>query len=161
MTQIDPRSFRHLMGCFATGIAVATINDPELGRIGITINSLTSVSLTPPMVLFCLDKKAHIYAPFKRANHFAINILEAGQEDVSQHFANYRKFAEPAKIWDRAKHGCPIIKGTLGWAVCRKAAIYKGGDHSIFLTEVIDLKMRETEKKPILYFRGRYRKISG
>ena len=148
------------MGCFATGIVVATTHDPHLGKIGITINSFTSVSLTPPLVLFCLDKKAHVYKAFSKAETFAINILANDQKLVSQHFANYRKFAEPPNMWDRAQQGCPIIKGTLGWALCRKTATYKGGDHSILLGEVIKLNIRKETKKPILYFQSRYQKLS-
>jgi flavin reductase (DIM6/NTAB) family NADH-FMN oxidoreductase RutF len=159
MPPIDSQSFRQLMGCFATGVTAVTLTDPRLGNVGITINSLTSVSLAPPLVLFCLDKKAHLYPAFRRAGFFAVNILSADQEDVSRHFANYKLYPEPKNMWDRPQEGCPILKGTLGWMVCRKAAAYRGGDHDIFLGEAIALHVRKGKNNPLLYVHGRYRKI--
>lgn len=160
MTLVDSRAFRHLMGCFVTGIAVATILDPKLGRVGITINSLTSVSLKPPLILFCLDKKAHVYKPFSRAEAFAINILADDQQDVSQYFANYHKNPEPKNLWAKKIQPSPILKDTLGWMVCRRIEMYKGGDHSIFLGETIALHRDPNKKSPLIYFQSEYRKLT-
>jgi len=156
----DSRSFRQLMGCFATGVTVVTLNDPDLGRAGITINSVTSVSLSPPLILFCLDKKAHLYPAFRRAEFFAVNILSASQESVSRHFANYRLYPESKKMWDRAQQGCPLLHGTLGWVICRKTATYKGGDHDIFLGEVVKLSRRKGTHKPLLYVQSKYAQVA-
>jgi flavin reductase (DIM6/NTAB) family NADH-FMN oxidoreductase RutF len=156
MVKVNSRSFRHAMGGFATGVTVITTHDPELGRVGITINSLTSVSLEPPLVLFCLDKKAHLHPAFRRAEMFAVNILAAGQEDVSRHFANYHRYPEPPKIWTRPRQGCPILHGTVGWLLCRKTKAYKGGDHTIFMGEVVDVSKVSEPSSPLLYFRRGY-----
>ena len=155
----DINSFRQLMGCFATGVTVVTAEDAKHGPIGITINSITSVSLKPLLVLFCLEKKAHVYSPFKKAGHFAVNILTEKQEDISRYFADYRSNPKPKKIWDKPQHGCPILSDTFGWMVCKKIEAYKGGDHTIFLGKVVGLQTHDKAHKPLVYFNGRYRKI--
>lgn len=155
----DSRSFRQLMGCFATGITVVTALDPQGKPIGLTVNSLTSVSLNPLLVLFCIDKKAQVYPIFKQSKSFAINMLSENQQDVSQHFADFRHHPKPPKLWDKPQQGCPILRQTLGWMVCRKKAVYKGGDHDIFMGEVTKLYKRSGQKDPLLYFHGRYRRI--
>lgn len=159
MTQPNSRAFRHLMGCFPTGIAVVTTEDATLGAIGLTINSLTSVSLTPPLVLFCLDKKAHVHPVFKRSKIFAFNFLAEDQQLVSQYFANYLRHPKPKNLWDKPQQDCPLLRGTLGWALCRKVKSVAGGDHTIFIGEVIDLKQRKTSKAPLVYCQGQYRTL--
>ena len=158
---LDSRSFRQFMGSFATGITVVTAYNADKQPVGITINSLTSVSLNPPLVLFCLEKEAHLYKVFKQAKYFAINILGEGQEDISRYFADYRRNPKPAQLWDKPQKGCPALKGTLGWMVCKKTKVYAGGDHTIFLGETIALNKRGATKAPLLYFHGKYWKIKG
>lgn len=155
----DSHAFRQLMGCFATGITVVTIEDPERGPVGITINSLTSVSLKPPLVLFCLEKSAQVYPMFKKATRFAVNILGAKQEEISRHFADRHHHKNRPLPWDKPQKSCPILRGTLGWMVCEVTATMKGGDHTIFLGKVIALKKRGGANKPLLYFHGRYKGI--
>jgi len=155
----DSRSFRQIMSCFATGVSVVTARDKDGRGIGITVNSLTSVSLKPPLLLFCLDKSAHVYPIFRNVKYFAVNILGEDQQDVSRHFADYRHYPMPDKMWDRPQGGCPILRHTLGWMVCRKTATAKGGDHDIIVGEVVKLHKRKTPTEPLLYFHSRYRKI--
>lgn len=159
MTKPDSLHFRQVMGRFATGIAVATVDDTKIGRAGITINSLTSVSLDPPLVLFCLDKCAHLHPVFRRADEFVINILSAGQEDISRHFANFHRYPEPKGLW-KPKCEAPILRGTLCWLRCRTSKIYKGGDHDIFLGEVVELQKSSQAKEPLLYFQGAYGQLA-
>jgi 3-hydroxy-9,10-secoandrosta-1,3,5(10)-triene-9,17-dione monooxygenase reductase component len=154
----NSHAFRKVMGCFATGITVVTVEDPKLGPAGITINSFTSVSLKPPLVLFCLDRSAHVYPMFKKAKRFAVNILGAEQEELSRHFADRHHHKKAAPLWDKPQQGCPILRGVLGWMVCDVTATFKGGDHTIFLGKPIALKKRGA-REPLLYFHGRYRKI--
>ena len=161
--KIDSLDFRHVMGCFATGVAVVTARDGALGTVGLTINSLTSVSLEPPLVLFCLDRAAHLHKALRRAEHFAVNFLAAGQENVSRHFAS-RHHAEPKNMWAKpskdAGHEVPLLRGTLGWVLCRSHAFHKGGDHTIIVGEVVDLHRQAGSAEPLLYFRGRYRDLA-
>jgi len=155
----DSRSFRQLMGCFATGVTVVTTHDPALGPVGITINSLTSVSLEPPLVLFCLEKEAHLYSAFQKSSSFAVNILSEGQEEISRHFADRKHHRTSPVPWDRPRKKCPLLRDTLGWMICRKTNAYKGGDHTIFLGEVVELHKRGGQREPLLYVHGRYRQV--
>jgi flavin reductase (DIM6/NTAB) family NADH-FMN oxidoreductase RutF len=159
-SKVDSVSFRQVMGCFATGIAVATGRNAELGAFGLTINSLTSLSLDPPLLLFCLDKGAHLHKAFCHGKFFAVNILAEGQENISRHFADRHHHAAPKNMWDRPKKNCPTLRGTLGWALCRRYALHGGGDHTILVGEVIDLHKRVGVKEPLLYFHGRYREMA-
>ncbi|MDE1900508.1 MAG: flavin reductase family protein [Alphaproteobacteria bacterium] len=154
---IDSHIFRQTMGCFATGIAVVTAHNDKFGAFGLTVNSLTSVSLDPPLILFCIDKNASLHAAFRRADRFAVNILAAGQEDVSRHFASRHHHGQPKKIWDKPQGETPILRGTLGWLLCRRHKLYAGGDHTIIVGEVVDLRKRPGAKEPLVYFHGRYR----
>jgi flavin reductase (DIM6/NTAB) family NADH-FMN oxidoreductase RutF len=156
---LEPKSFRQIMSRFATGITVVTAFDQNQTPVGITINSFTSVSLAPPLALFCLDKKAHIFPIFEQLTHFAINILAADQENVSQHFADYRHHPGPAALWDAALPEAPLVAGTLGWMLCRKAAVYEGGDHMIYLGEVMRLHISDSKIEPLVYFHSKYRQL--
>jgi flavin reductase (DIM6/NTAB) family NADH-FMN oxidoreductase RutF len=156
---LDQRSFRQIMGCFATGVAVVTTGGATRTAAGLTVNSLTSVSLEPPLVLFCLDRAAHVYPLFKASGHFAFNFLAEGQEAVSRHFADRHHNAQPKNILDKPQQKCPILRHTLGWILCRKAKVIKAGDHDIFIGEVIKAHKRGGSHNPLLYFHGRYRSI--
>jgi flavin reductase (DIM6/NTAB) family NADH-FMN oxidoreductase RutF len=157
----DSRSFRQTMGCFATGITVVTVRRKDGVAAGLTVNSFTSVSLKPPLVLFCLDKGAHVYPFFKKATRFAVNILGEDQEDISRRFANARFAADRKNMWERSRETCPLLRQTLGWMICKKVAMHDGGDHDIFVGEVVKLHKRAGARNPLLYFHGRYRKIGG
>lgn len=155
----DPAAFRQFMSCFATGITVVTTRDAQGKDVGITINSFTSVSLAPPLVLFCLVKTAHLYPVFRKAEFFAVNILSAAQENISRHFAAPLRYPASKKIWDKPHPKCPVLRQTLGWMVCRKIKTYKGGDHDIFLGEVEQFQKSRTNRDPLLYFHSHYRKM--
>ncbi len=154
---VSQQDLRQVMRTFATGIAVMTAFNSQEEAVGITINSLTSVSLTPPLVLFCLDTRARLYPTFRTTPFFAVNILAEDQEAVSRHFANPFSQTKPARLWDKPKYNCPVLNGTLGWMVCAMKARHRGGDHDIFVGEVIGLQRRKTAKQPLLYFDGGYR----
>jgi flavin reductase (DIM6/NTAB) family NADH-FMN oxidoreductase RutF len=159
-SQIDALAFRQMMGRFTTGVAVVTAQDDKIGRFGLTINSLTSVSLDPALLLFCLDKKAHLHKAFRAAPSFAINLLAQGQEGVSRHFADRAHNPAPDHIWGETQQDCPVLEGTLGWILCRPQAFYDGGDHTIFVGEVLSLRKNESAAAPLVYFQGRYRELA-
>jgi flavin-dependent trigonelline monooxygenase, reductase component len=160
MQKPDQSSFRSWFGGFATGVTVVTAKDRAGKPIGITINSLTSVSLEPPLLLYCLVRTAHVYPVLKRSTHFAVNILSEGQEFLSRYFADPRHHAVPDNIWERDQKNCPILRHTLGWMICRRAAIHKSGDHDIIVGRTVGLHRRGGHLKPLLFYHGRYRKIS-
>lgn len=159
MGSINPRSFRHWFGGFATGVTVVTAKHKDGGPVGITINSITSVSLEPPLLLFCLDRKAHVYPLLRAAKHFAVNILSEKQELISRHFSDFKHHPMPPGIWDKPQKGVPVLKHALGWMMCQKTAIHKAGDHDIIVGKTLALHRNSGNLKPLLYWHGRYRRI--
>ena len=156
---IDPRSFRNALGCFATGIAVVTVR-PEGGEaVGITVNSVASVSLAPPLVLFCLSTVSNHYRTVTGCREFVLTILAEDQRAYSA------RFATPAtqSAWDQVPAdvtaaGTPVPAGGLAHLVCSLEAVHDGGDHSIIVGRVRELDWRP-EGRPLLYFRGRYGRL--
>ena len=144
------------MGRFASGVAVATLDNGEK-KYGITINSFSSVSLEPPLVLFCLDKQSSCHPAFLAAENFSLCFLSEKQKDVS------RMFATPGeKEWQHVSHSKspnssqPVIDECLAYVECEKYNVYEGGDHSIILGKVTHLEMVSPEGMPLLYFKGEY-----
>lgn len=130
--------FRQVMGQFPTGVTVVTTRSSE-GLSGITVNSFTSVSLEPALVLICIDLKSHTL-PFLRASgSFAVNFLTSEQEDLSRCFAKTaaeRNAYFCNATYHEAATGSPILDGTLAFIDARVVAEYPGGDHAIFLGKV-------------------------
>lgn len=160
MSSFDASQFRQLLGAYMTGVTVVTTRDAAGTAVGVTINSFTSVSLDPPLILFCLDKKARRFATFKKAKHFAVNILAAGQEPLSRAFAAPQQDDLDASVFAADVEECPILRGTLGWLYCRKVAAHQGGDHVIFVGEALRLHRPHAQQKPLIYFKGDYRALA-
>jgi flavin reductase (DIM6/NTAB) family NADH-FMN oxidoreductase RutF len=154
---VAEKDFRKIMGRFTTGVAIITTHHHDK-PIGVTINTLTSVSLDPPLVLFCLGKKRVVFPAFFENPHCAIHILSSEQQDLCKAFAHSRSHP-----WDGLNHkpsqtGCPLIPHTLGILHCSRKEIYDGGDHTIFLNQVEDIHWDEspTEKSPLVYYQGTF-----
>ena len=157
---MDHRAYREALGCFATGITVVTGVSREGELLGFTANSFNSVSLDPPLVLFNLDRKAYSLKPFVESGRFAVNVLREGHEALSVTFARTDKDkwnGVPYTTWDT---GCPILEDTLAAFECRTRATYDGGDHVIFVGEVMRM-WSDPCGQPLLFFRGRYCGING
>jgi flavin reductase len=154
---VDSTLFRQIMGRFATGVTILTVNHEGEMR-GITVNSLTSISLDPPLVLVSIDKRARTHYLLEHASHFAISILSIEQKDWSDRFAGrlgdlHAQFADiPHRL---SPSGAPYIDGSLAVMHCRTTAIYPGGDHSIFLA-IMEEASQGIDAPPLLFFRGRY-----
>lgn len=146
-----------MMGCFATGVTVVTSQlDGELH--GMTANAVTSVSLQPLLVLVCVDKTADTHDILAQAGVFALSILSYEQEELSNHFA--KKETEGAHRLDDVPHhfattGSPIIDGCLAYLDCRLVGQHPGGDHTIFVGEVVEAAVNSAQA-PLIFFRGRY-----
>lgn len=154
LTTFDTAALRQSMGSFATGVAVATCH-AEGRPCGITVNSLTSVSLDPPLVLFCLSNRTRVYPDFMAADQFALNILASGQEHLSRHFAGAQAEDWTTIATQPTAAAVPLLVGCMAWLVCRTQAIHPGGDHAIIVGEVTQLGC-EPGAKPLLYFRKHY-----
>ncbi len=157
---MDSGNFRAALGCFATGVTVVTAVGPQSELVGITINSFNSVSLDPPLILFSLNRRAYSLRAFLATQAFAVNILRAGQEEISNRFARASedKWSGVAhEVWDC---GCPILTDALASFECQVRHTYHGGDHVIFVGEVIRLR-HDPDGQPLLYHRGTYCGVSG
>ncbi|WP_296172271.1 alpha/beta fold hydrolase [uncultured Brevundimonas sp.] len=154
----DVRTLRDALGCFGTGVTVVTTTDGNGTPVGLTANSFTSVSLAPPLLLFCLARSAGSLAAFEASSTFAVNVLHIGQQPTSDRFARpgEDRFAETA--FEPWHDGVPALVGSLAVFLCRKHAVHDGGDHRIFVGEVIRARF-EPRRDPLLYFRGRYRRL--
>lgn len=133
---LDPREMRRALGQYATGVTVVTCRGTDGRRVGMTANSFTSVSLDPPLVLWCPNKNAPSLDDFSSASHFAVNVLAANQHHLSRQFATPTedKFAG-AEVTDGVA-GVPVLEGAVASFQCRTVTTYDAGDHVIMLGEV-------------------------
>ena len=154
---VTPDLFRQVMGNFATGITVVTTRDSNGNPYGLTVNSFTSVSLDPVLVLVCLDNRLSGLKAFLDSKRFGVNILSENQEDLSRMFA--KKDAErPPSIYFEGKLGMPLLKNSIAVMECATVRVYEGGDHQIFLGEVQAAEVLQLDP-PLMYFRGKYQRI--
>jgi flavin reductase (DIM6/NTAB) family NADH-FMN oxidoreductase RutF len=154
----DPRTLRDALGCFATGVTVVTCLDGEGNPAGLTVNSFTSVSLDPPLLLVCVHKQAASAAALVGASHFAVNVLQTGQQPASIRFSTRRDDRFGETPWSCGEAGAPILKDSLGVFECERFAAYDGGDHHILVGEVVKASF-DAALDPLLFFRGKYRRL--
>lgn len=159
--KLSSAEFRKAMGCFATGVTIITVDlDGEVH--GMTANAFTSVSLDPMLVLVCVDHSTRTHSHLHQKKRFGINVLGEDQRAISEYYARPDRSHEHAETeagaqFDRTKHGTPMLRGSLAYLECRLHSSEEAGDHTIFVSEVEDVVVREGE--PLLFFRGKYRKV--
>ena len=156
----DSPAFRRALGQFATGVAVVTAHDPAGEPVGLTISSFNAVSLSPPLVLFSVQRKAYALGALRRAKGYAVNILSEGQQHLSQRFSR----ALDSGRWAVAPHalgrtGAPLIHGALARFECEPHAVHDGGDHLIFVGRVVGFETAEGDA-PLVFFRGAYCRLT-
>ncbi|MGV3480850.1 MAG: flavin reductase [Sphingobium sp.] len=151
---LDSRAFRDALGSFATGVTIVTARDADGRDVGLTASSFNSVSLDPPMILWSLARGSQSMTTFRDARHFAVHILAADQEALSNRFAKSGadKFAHVAL--ERGSEGVALLTGCSARFECRTAYQYEGGDHIIFVGEVIGFERHD--RAPLLFHGGRY-----
>ncbi|MBL6932075.1 MAG: flavin reductase family protein [Rhodospirillales bacterium] len=155
---IDNTTFRKVLGRFATGITVVTGLAEDQIPVGLTVNAFTSLSLDPPLVLFCLDKKTASINAFYTGRGFALNMLGEDQQDLSVNFSTKKddRFVDVGyELWGT---GVPILKGCLANLECIIDAVHEGGDHLIIVGRVERLSQTDSGR-PLLYFNGNYARI--
>ncbi|HUF01307.1 MAG TPA: flavin reductase, partial [Gaiellaceae bacterium] len=151
----DPAiAFRRTLGMFATGVTVLTTRTGETVH-GMTANAFTSVSLRPPLVLVSVDRRARMSNLLHEGTRFGVNVLEAGQAVLSDHFAG--RIAEGVEPRFELVHDTPLVEGALAHLVSRVVRSYWGGDHSLFLGQVEYAHYGEGE--PLLFHGGRYERL--
>src|SRR5213083_417043 len=133
--EFDKKDFRGALGCFPTGVCLITALGPAGERVGLTVNSFSSVSLDPPMVLWSLARSANCAAVFRDAEYFAINVLGADDAGLSTHFAKpgADKFAAFAARFSPGLGGAPVLAGAVATFECHSRHRYYGGDHIIVI----------------------------
>lgn len=155
---LDAAHFREGMSRFTTGVCVVTTVDDDGVPAGVTISSFASVSLKPPLVLFCIGKSSTELAAWLNARHFSVNVLGAGQQAICELFASHvpDKFATVRGT--TGGNGCFQLAGALATLECRRTGAYDEGDHHIVLGEVERVVLGDNSG-PLLRFRAAYRRL--
>ena len=157
-TGSDPRTLRDALGCFATGVTVVTCFDGDGQPFGITANSFTSVSLDPPLLLVCIHRDASCAAALESATHFAVNVLQTGQQPASIRFSTRDEERFGATPWSIGETGAPLLMDSLAVFECERQGVHEGGDHDILVGQVVRASF-DPNVDPLLYFRGSYRRL--
>jgi flavin reductase (DIM6/NTAB) family NADH-FMN oxidoreductase RutF len=155
---LDPDSFRSVLGRFASGVTIVTACDTAGVDHGMTVSAFCSVSLTPPVVLICIDRIASMHDVLLGTSHFAVNMLASGQEALSRRFASQeteRRFDGVG--YTRGQTGAAILDDVLAYVECRVTDHHAAGDHVVFFGEVIAALARS--ERPLLYYRGGYAQL--
>jgi len=157
---MEPESdLRGLMRRFPHGVAVLTV-DAEGQRLGLTVASLVSLSLEPPLVGVAVDRQAAMHELLRRAGGFALSLLADGQEWLAQHFA---RGVPPIAMWHgiasrEGAAGAPLLVGALGWLECRLVSEHETGDHTLFVGEVLSVELGE-RAPPLVHVESGYRTL--
>lgn len=161
MTAVDTRTFRDVLGHFASGVTIVTAAT-RAGPVGFTCQSFTSLSLEPPLVALAPGKSSTSWPLIAAAGAFCVNILQADQADLCRSFAvpaadQADKFVGVA--WSPSPSGAPVLDGVLAWVDCTLLAVHDAGDHELVLGRVLDLGVSDGE--PLLFYRGRFGRLAG
>ncbi|MGY4689460.1 flavin reductase family protein [Salibacterium sp. K-3] len=151
---MDPKDFRHCMGHFATGVTVIT-SETVTGTHGFTVNSFTSVSLDPMIVLVSVDRHTNALEVLEN-NNFIVNVLSEEQKMTAVHFAGKTQDPQPFE-WEKGGLGYRI-KDSMAYIECSPWAAYDGGDHVLYLGEVKHFQYNSA--RPLLYFCGSFSEVA-
>ena len=157
---IDPRTFRQTVGQFVTGVTVIAMEvDGSLRAL--TANSFTSLSLNPPLVLFCLGKGTKAGQLIHQVTEFSVNILSQEQQPLSSYFAGAWKGESPPQYSFTRAEGGPRLDGSVAALGCMVEAVHEGGDHWIVVGQVVSIYRSELPRTPLVFFGGRYSSLAG
>lgn len=150
----DAGAVRRALGSFATGVTVVTTVATDGKPVGLTANSFTSVSMDPPLVLWCLASKSPNLQAFRDAGHFAINILHAEQRDLCKRFSDPRIADRFDGVqWRSGKLGMPVLEGCVANFECRHWSEHEAGDHVVFIGRLEHIDYVEGE--PLVFSQGK------
>lgn len=150
----DQREFRDALGRFATGVTVVTALAADGRPIGLTVNSFSSLSLQPPLILWSLGRSTPWFDDYRRCSHYAISILAADQVDLSRHFASPAADKFSNLDWTPGVGGVPLLANMHAVFQCVNSTRHAGGDHMIFVGQVVAFEQHSAE--PLLFVGGRY-----
>ncbi|GAB4061698.1 flavin reductase family protein [Uliginosibacterium sediminicola] len=155
---LDTQALRRTLGQFATGITVVTTLDAAGQPCGLTVNSFNAVSLEPPLVVWSLSAQASLREAFEHCAFYAVNVLSAEQQDVSQRFASKQADRFAGLEWDAGIGGVPLLRNCCAHFQLRNTQRHEGGDHLMFISAVEAFE--RFEKAPLIYFSGAYRRLA-
>ncbi len=156
MSEFDSRELRDGFAEFLTGVTVVTTRDADDEPAGLTVNSFSSLSLDPPLVLFSIGKSADTFAAFEAGNGFVIHVLAGDQVDMSLQFSTKEIDRFEGVEWSPGFEGLPLIVGTLATFECSREHTYDGGDHLILVGRIERLTIGDRTRPALGYFRSRY-----
>ncbi len=155
----DSAQLRQAFGTFATGVTIVTaINDDN--PVGMVVNSFSSVSLDPPMALFCAAKSSDTWKEIQAAGHFAVNVLPLDMQPVSAQFVGPAPQRYDGVDWHAEVTGAPILDDAMAYLDCDITHEYDGGDHVIVVGTVRALGLMRADQTPLCYFRGAYAQMA-
>lgn len=154
---ISRDEFRGALGRFASGVTVVTTRGADDFLHGITVSAFSSVSLNPPLVLVCIDKRAGSHDAFTETETFVVNILCEDQQHLSDRFASHLPDKFDGIEYTETADGIPVLTGALANLHCRLASAHDAGDHTIFVGEILESTV--ADGKPLVYFYGNYQKL--
>jgi flavin reductase ActVB len=154
---MDSNLFRRACAQFATGVAIASVLDPQGLPHGMTINSFTSVSMEPPLVLICIDRTCNLLAVFERAEYYGLSFLGQDQQPLSARFAQRGQDRFDGTPWVAGSTGVPLIPDALAHLQCRVTDTVPAGDHVVLIAEVISADIHSGT--PLLFYESGYRRL--
>jgi flavin reductase (DIM6/NTAB) family NADH-FMN oxidoreductase RutF len=154
---VSSDEFRRACGRFATGVAIAGAMDANGVPHGLTVNSFSSVSLEPPLILICLGHAIARIDVFREARFFGLSVLRADQRDLSERFAERMDNRFDGLPWRRGETGAPLLDGVLAQIECATVRRVTAGDHDIFVAEMLAAEVYEGE--PLIYYASTYREL--
>lgn len=159
-TQITERTFRDAMGSFTTGVCVLGAKRRDGTLVGMTVNSFTSVSLNPPLVLVCLGSESPRSRALIDPGRFAISMLAVDQRSIASQLAQPGEGLVPQTGWREGENGSPVLEGAAAIVECDVETIHPAGDHMIVIGRVTHVDF-DPGCEPLVYFRGGYRLLDG
>lgn len=159
MEDLSPNDLRKVFGQYPTGVTVVTTMDSNGEPIGMTANSFASVSLSPPLILWSIDRGGEIHDIFTQATHFCVHMLAEHQEEVSTRFSSGEKKRFSGIIWSSGELGSPLLSDYLCRIECSLENVFDGGDHSVMLGRVAKVEFKEEHQKPLVFHQGTYKRL--
>lgn len=155
---VSKDEFRTALSHFISGVTVVTALGKDNRPVGITVSAFSSVSLEPPLILACINKRASLHEHLTEGSHFAVNILAEDQQDISRLFASKDEDRFNGCRYRWGVSGAPLVEGALAHIECRVVHAYSAGDHTIIVGEVESTIV--AEHKPLAYYRGVYSNLA-
>lgn len=153
----DTRVFRDSLGSFSTGVALVAAEGPA-GRIGMVVNSFTSVSLDPPLISFCAMRRSDSWSKIRESGTFSVSVLSHEHEDVARKFVNRATDRFETSDWVRTPFGNPALSDALAWFDTTIESISDAGDHELIIGRV-GACARPVNAQPLVFFNGKYARL--